>query len=460
MCIVCLLIFHSSHALHFQQTMNINMMREYYHNSQIRVIQEATARCISTIEAVQTEFEYDCEEGQDYVLLNEINRLSQNITDQLHGYAAEIGHMTRAYNEYCRPIINGSLDLPAPIIDKSEEMVELARTKAAYPGEGGIHAHPNDYRLIDTVHGLGVYDYKHRIELCCWWIVNGEEESSVGMRNLNSDHDSGQQFENMMRMRPILLLNCDTILKCSKLRLITFLPQVFQLRTEIWDGLNIADGRVRMAGLITRSYDIDDGLCPLQRLVMAHNGGRGLSTQHDDRCLGDLIRLYLMGFFRREFVSTFGLLQVLICSSEHYFLRNTFLYLSELKPDALVVTDGEYCSPLFCSSIHSTLDEFQFVFQTGLFLQLTQGTTGLLELFKIDHECTAFDVACAKHGATAVLQMIGRSMVRYRAYQDRIAETLIVMASDGNYDLEGVFYLLRNEPDVLSRLLSTALSPD
>jgi hypothetical protein len=73
---------------------------------------------------------------------------------------------------------------------------------------------------------------------------------------------------------------------------------------------------------------------------------------------------------------------------------------------------------------------------------------------------TAIEMACKKFGCEEVMKVVEGALISSYLGNTpiNIAEVLITAAIDENMHLDCVYFLLRREPDVLQRLLSSALA--
>jgi len=84
---------------------------------------------------------------------------------------------------------------------------------------------------------------------------------------------------------------------------------------------------------------------------------------------------------------------------------------------------------------------------------------GISLLFhKDNHGDTPFQLACEKYGKEKVIEVIENVLADCSNTPYNTAHALISAAIDDDIDLDGVFFLLRREPDVLQKLLFPASS--
>ena len=111
--------------------------------------------------------------------------------------------------------------------------------------------------------------------------------------------------------------------------------------------------------------------------------------------------------------------------------------------------------PHYLAAMHSTLRGFQLVFEAGI--QYFPKKMGITFLFRTsDDGLTPLKRACIKHGREEVLKTIENALVGSSNSLYNTEEALMLAATDEDICLDGVYFLLRREPDVLARLLSAA----
>jgi len=82
---------------------------------------------------------------------------------------------------------------------------------------------------------------------------------------------------------------------------------------------------------------------------------------------------------------------------------------------------------------------------------------GIRLLFQKDNDGdTPFQVACRRYGRDKVMEIVEEILTRYHSEGTplHIVEALMETAVDENIHLDGSYFLLRREPDLLMRLLS------
>ncbi|MGK3751316.1 MAG: hypothetical protein ACI8RD_003617, partial [Bacillariaceae sp.] len=62
---------------------------------------------------------------------------------------------------------------------------------------------------------------------------------------------------------------------------------------------------------------------------------------------------------------------------------------------------------------------------------------------------------CEKIGYKEVMEVVEDTLIRYSGTPINIAEALVMASADKNVHLDCVYFLMRREPDVLQKLLSS-----
>eukprot|EP00751_Fragilariopsis_kerguelensis_P024161 CAMPEP_0170860614 /NCGR_PEP_ID=MMETSP0734-20130129/17617_1 /TAXON_ID=186038 /ORGANISM="Fragilariopsis kerguelensis, Strain L26-C5" /LENGTH=186 /DNA_ID=CAMNT_0011234325 /DNA_START=707 /DNA_END=1267 /DNA_ORIENTATION=+ len=136
-------------------------------------------------------------------------------------------------------------------------------------------------------------------------------------------------------------------------------------------------------------------------------------------------------------------------------MENVFRFLVDWDPTALTEVNDMGCTPLFYTPMTSTgIECFQSVFEAGI--RCLPKKTGISLLFlQTNHAVasTAFEHACEKFGSENVMDVIEKTFTNYDNTPYNIVD---ISASDENLSLDGVYFLLRREPDILQKMLSSS----
>merc|ERR1711957_389279 len=152
-----------------------------------------------------------------------------------------------------------------------------------------------------------------------------------------------------------------------------------------------------------------------------------------------------------------------------FFAEKRFRFLVEWDPTLLIS-----CEPLYCAAWDSSIQGFQAVFEYGILYYPTK--KGISLLFKQSRpNKTPFNVACNIYGREEVMNVIEETLLNFQQRSDddddnntsnnnnnsintgpyNVVDALITAAIDGNIHLDCSYFLLRREPDILEKLLSS-----
>ncbi|MGK3749528.1 MAG: hypothetical protein ACI8RD_001823 [Bacillariaceae sp.] len=191
---------------------------------------------------------------------------------------------------------------------------------------------------------------------------------------------------------------------------------------------------------------------------------RNVTFNHevDDKYLQVLIRLRKMGLLNKEDIQEYNLLNQLC--TEEYIAEKRFRFLAEWDPTALAQIDVIIgCLPLHhaaCNNNYS-IRGFQLVFEYGI--RYFPKKKGINLLFrKKNNGVTPFQYACERLGCEKVMKIIEDTIFRYSSSSSsddtpslNIVEALMTAAIDKDIHLDCVYFLLRRQPDILQKLLSS-----
>jgi hypothetical protein len=176
----------------------------------------------------------------------------------------------------------------------------------------------------------------------------------------------------------------------------------------------------------------------------------------DDKYLQVLIRLRNMGLFKKEDIREYQLLHQL-CSSLYYFAERRFRFMVEWDPNALFHLDRFGNLPIHLTAHSSSVQGFRIVFEYGI--RYYPNKKGIHLIFnKNNMGCIPFQYACEKFGYEQVMEVVEETLIRSSSSDDtpiNITQALLSAAIDENVHLDCVYFLLRRQPDVLVKLLSS-----
>ena len=126
-----------------------------------------------------------------------------------------------------------------------------------------------------------------------------------------------------------------------------------------------------------------------------------------------------------------------------------------LDPSSLIQDDGSYWLPLYLAASRSSMLGFRSVFEAGI--KYFPNKKGISLLFQTSkrYNCTPFHFACRRFGYEEVMKIVDDTLIRYSDTPINTTEALIMAAIDKNIHLDCVYFLLRRQPDILHKLLSS-----
>ncbi|OEU21478.1 hypothetical protein FRACYDRAFT_235104 [Fragilariopsis cylindrus CCMP1102] len=179
----------------------------------------------------------------------------------------------------------------------------------------------------------------------------------------------------------------------------------------------------------------------------------------DDKYLQVLIQLRKIGLLKKEDIQKYNLI-LKLCGEYGHFSEKRFRFLIEWDPNALLI------SPNFNGS-RPTIQRFQTVFESGI--RYFPKKKGINLLFGAGHNLHfhksgagnryyPFERACTGIGYEQVMKVVEDTLIRYLDTPINVADALLSAAVDENVHLDCVYFLLRRQPDVLVKLLSSSSS--
>jgi hypothetical protein len=288
-----------------------------------------------------------------------------------------------------------------------------------------------------------------------------------GPEGLDSDRDTEEEVEAIIRFFPEVLSTADEHFICPIQRLVcnitvvSFIPLYVRLAIEFGSFPEEIRG-----GLFTKDKNGENIFMNLTR------GNTSDDRDHQELAVNDkyllvMERLRQMGYLRKEDIQRNRLLERLCC--HHFYSENRCRFLVEWDPTALLIgfpdEDSSYSPLHHVTRCGSTIRGFQVIFEYGiLYYPIKKGISLLFQKSKygVTAGITPFQVAYQKWGQDEVTKVIEDTLIRSSSSSNtppfNIAEALIMAAIDENIHLDCIYFMLRREPDGLQKLL-LQLSP-
>jgi hypothetical protein len=285
------------------------------------------------------------------------------------------------------------------------------------------------------------------------------KNESENYHGLDSDRDTEEEVEAIVRFFPDVLSKVDEMeelypiqhlaLMCTdegsfrcNIKAVSFIPIIARLAKEFGTFNEELRG-----GLLIE----DNAGCNILKDLTHHESG-------DDKCMFVMKQLRQMGCFMKEDIQRYDLLERLSCH-QRVFPEKRFRFLVEWDPTLLLQPNGSGFLLLhhvaYCGS---TIRGFQVLFEYGILYYPKK--KGITLLFKKNYRNeTPFQVACSRYGRKVVMKIIEDTLIRDSSCPDNspLPDALITAAIDENIHLDCIYFLLRREPDVVVKLLSSSL---
>ena len=246
------------------------------------------------------------------------------------------------------------------------------------------------------------------------------------------------------------------------LKAISFVPLVARLSKEF--GQFPEEERV---GLLVEGWNECNCLNFLTSTDYERNDSREHNESVDDKCCLVMKELRHMGLLRKEDIREQNLL--LNClNGQSFFGKKRSRFLVEWDPTLLIDASD---NPLYYAAWDSSIQGFRAVFEYGILYYPTK--EGISMLFKDfgGVNKTPFNVACNIHGREEVMNVIEATLLKFQRRSDddddnnsnsnntgpyNVVDTLITAAINENIHIDCLYFLLRREPDILEKLLSSS----
>jgi len=199
-----------------------------------------------------------------------------------------------------------------------------------------------------------------------------------------------------------------------------------------------------------------DGYSTFESLVTSSSRyGEEHNQRVDNALLVKLIQLRHMDLLKKDDIQDYKLMHVLCWQS--YFAENRFRFFVEWDPKSLLQTAIHGIIPL-CYAANRSFQGFRSVFDFGI--RYFPSKRGISLLFqKYNDGDTPFRVACHRFKRNEVKEAVEGTLARYSTTAPiNNAHVLMLAATNERIHLDGVYFVLRRQPDVLTRLIRQRLT--
>lgn len=243
------------------------------------------------------------------------------------------------------------------------------------------------------------------------------------------------------------------VFRCN-IKAVSFIPLLARL------GIELGQFEINERGGLLA--EVEEGDNVLHFLVSTSDDSHDAEHHQlvDDRFLGVLRRLRETNLLKKEDIQEHNLVPGL-CQYD-YFAKKRFQYLTEWDPNSLTYADDDSDGklPLHHVAYSTSIGGFRVVFKAGIHYFPKKKGIGLL--FRKDRDGdTPFQLACEEHGIEEAMKVIESALADCSPDKPySTAHALVSATIDEKIDLDGVYFLLRREPDVLQTLLLSARQSD
>ena len=290
-------------------------------------------------------------------------------------------------------------------------------------------------------------------------------------RGLNSDLDTEEEVETMIRFFPNVLSEKDDedepyliywqLFKDENtfdLKAASFVPLLARLATE----LQLFDQADR-GGLLTKSTG---GRHNILQYIAAYTSATDHSVNEkeynqmvDETCLTVLNRLREMNLLKKEDIQEYNLLGILCSNKNSFFPEKRFEFISDWDPMALMTPchpNVNECLPIhYCAFDSGGIRGFQVVFAAGM--RYFPAKLGFVFHNSKDNEGqiynTPYQSTCEDYGSEEVTNEVLNRILECCPSTVRVESLLLSLATNEAFHLDGLYLFLRKDPAAYLQLL-------
>ena len=146
-----------------------------------------------------------------------------------------------------------------------------------------------------------------------------------------------------------------------------------------------------------------------------------------------------------------------LCKKWNYFAQHRFRFLIEWDPSSLLQTEGDL-GTLPIHYVTNNLRSFRVVLDSVIrFYPRWKGINTLFQKSYNGVWRVPFELACDKLTRAAVMNVVEETLVRYTTtnglVNDNTGNAMILAATDDRISLDGLFFLIRRQPDSMLSML-------
>ena len=176
-------------------------------------------------------------------------------------------------------------------------------------------------------------------------------------------------------------------------------------------------------------------------------------NDHDDDCIcmTQLVRLRQLGFLTKQDVLDQYLVEQIVCRKHEFIPGRRFRFIIEWNPMALTRAN-EYGRTLLHYTPWVSLEAFQVTFDYCI--RYYPHMKGIHMLFQDYSSVSPLHQAVESFGREKVIKVVEEILGRYSVTTPiHTMQALMVAATDATIHLDGVYFLIRREPNVVVRSL-------
>ena len=181
----------------------------------------------------------------------------------------------------------------------------------------------------------------------------------------------------------------------------------------------------------------------------------------DDMISTELIRLRQMDLMKKDDIREYNLFEACHLCHQTVIVDNCIRFLVEWDPECLFQIDRQEISP-FPLQVAATRSVRYFRFLFDYFIRYFPYKKGISMLFRTNpfgyEERSPFSIACGYSTTPSqqkdVMEVVDAVLARYHSTTPiNTIEALMLTATNPTIDLDGVYFLLRRQPEVLLKMM-------
>ena len=428
-------------------------------------------------------------EYQHILIRNELDTMLERIMVNVDELQYITDYLYEEFTETCQPLIDRTNPIPVAVRNKSDELLTGAFDENYFE---------DDYEYEDeNIHErVTLTKFEDKLQNVVYGYLSDELKKDDHTSRLDRERDTPEEFSNILNMFPGAL-SCypGGIISNYTARLVPFLPVYlgFVMKEDVWKDVPMVkdrNDRNDRCGLIFHgasqrmSFGTNNVLerKPFNHIKTLVETPDTVNDNDlfDEQCTNVLIWLRQNSLFLDTDIQEFNLMNHLLrnttpalpTGTTGYGAGKRFQFLVNIHSDCLLVTDSEGRIPLYNAAAYTTrchgnngLACFSAVFKAGI--QHLSHNKGLLMLFQTTNVCRQSPYQCFLNGISkkeersqrvqAIETVLNDPIASSQHHRSRSSYTTIPVfveaAASAQITLDGLYFVLRREPDVLQKML-------